>query len=59
MQQSFASVEKTNGAGAAWLQHGIRVQKPVIPEAGARPAMNRTIANASGSRCGDEQHPFQ
>ena len=44
VQQSFASTENASGVAAACLQHGIRVQKPMIADAGARPAMSRTIA---------------
>ena len=51
MQQSFASTENASGVADACLQHGIRVQKPMIADAGARPAMSRTIANANTLRC--------
>ena|SRR5438094_4616 len=50
VQQSLRSVENAAGASDACEQHGIRVQKPMITDAGARPAMSRTIANASSLR---------
>jgi hypothetical protein len=62
VQQSFRSVESTAEALAACAQHGILVQKPMIAVAGARAAMIRTIARASGFRfildASDEQHSF-
>ena len=51
VQQSVRSVDSAADASAGWEQHGIRLQKPMIAVAGARPAMIRTIARASGFRC--------
>lgn len=51
MQQSVRSVENAiDVSDAACEQHGIRVQKPMIAVAGARPARSRTIASAIGFR---------
>jgi hypothetical protein len=62
VQQSARSVESAAEVPAACEQHGIRAQKPMIAVAGARAAMIKTIAKASGFRfildASDEQHSF-
>ena len=50
MQQSLVSVENAAVASDACEQHGIREQKPMIADAGARAAMSRTTASASDLR---------
>ena len=51
MQQSVRPVENA-AAASEWAceQHGIRVQKPMIADAGASPARSRTIVRAIAFR---------
>lgn len=55
VQQSLRSVAIAVAASDPCEQHGIRVQKPMIALAGARPARIKTTANASTRRIAMEQ----